>query len=231
MRVFLAPLLAVSLMTTALAGCGQVATPMATGLASTVEAQGKQGARLAKDFAALVKPRFEGQVSVKGSVVTVKGGNAEATRYDFSQVARTGLVRVSAGEASFEVRHADLIATTQVDGVGADALPALLVPIAIHAAIGGSVALAQYYLTHRDNFDRDEAIKAVVTGMAIALAPFVRDVQYAKYLVPVAIAILKNAKSLHYKDILAAAMDLKSDIIRVIIQMIKNGGHQPQVAV
>lgn len=231
MRILFAPVLSLSLVVASLAGCAQAPAPTAAAQSSLLAAQAKRSSQQAKAFAELLKPRFTGKIAVRGAIVTVTSNTGETASYNFSAVGRTGLVKVTAGDATFEVRHADLIRTTTVDGAPADALPVLLVPIAIHVAVGGSIALAQYAITHPgDKFDKEEAVKATVVGMVAALTPFVRDVQYVKYLVPLAVMILNKAESLHYKDIVAAAMAMKNDIIQVLMRMLAGGGHQPKRA-
>lgn len=220
MRKPIAALLSLSLAATALAGCGQSPTGVPdTRAAVEATASASKDATLAKDFANLLKSQGYKHVTRRGTRVTLKTDGV-ATTYNFDSTAVSGLVRVESGDFGTWLSHKKLVETIQAGP--ADILPAALVPIAIQVALGGAIKLAHYAITHRgENFKKDEAVKAMVEGMLAAAIPIVRDVKYAQYLVPLALAILKASKSLDYKDIAKAATEMIDDIVRVLWQMIQ----------
>ena len=46
--------------------------------------------------------------------------------------------------------------------------------------------------------------------------------KYAQFLVPLALVLVKSAKSLNYKDLAKAAMDNLDDIVKVLIAIMKD---------
>lgn len=220
LRTFTTVLLTLSLTTLSLTGCGQLAPSTGAPGATEMGARAHTNAK-AMEFAQLLKAQGYKKVSVKGNRVTLTTSDFE-TVYDFSKTAKTGTVRVSAGEYDFEVSYVKLVETAEL-GEPTDILPAVLVPIAIQVAVGGAIKLAHYAITHRgDKFNKDEAIKATVEGMLTALVPVVRDVKYAQYLVPLALALITKAPSLNYKDLVATAKNMLDDIVQVIYQMLRD---------
>lgn len=220
MRKFTTVLLTLSLTTLSLAGCGQQSPMTGARVAAEAGAKGHTNAK-AMEFAQLLKAQGYEKVSVRGSRVTVKTSDFE-TVYDFAKTDKTGKVQVSAGEFEFEVSYVKLIESAEL-GEPTDILPAVLVPIAIQVAVGGAIKLAHYAITHRgEKFKKDEAIKATVEGMLTALVPVVRDVKYAQYLVPLALALISKAPSLNYKDLISTAKNMLEDIVQVIYQMIRD---------
>ena len=97
----------------------------------------------------------------------------------------------------------------------------MVVTIAIHVAIGGAKALAIYWLTHRDDFDKQEAIKATVVGMGTALVAFLPYGQYLQWLVPIAVDLIMSVKVGDLKEIMAAAMKQVDKIVEVIKRMLE----------
>jgi hypothetical protein len=219
LRQTTAALVALSLGVATLTGCGQyyAGSPNARVAAETTASASKD-TKLAKDFAALLKGQQYENVTTRGTRV-ILSTDGVATTYDFAGAEKSGVVRVTAGEFTTAVSHKKLVETVQ--NGASDVLPAMLVPIAIQIALGGAIKLAQYALTHRgDNFDKEQAVKAMLEGMIAAAIPLVRDVKYAQYLVPLAYAILRNAKSLDYKELAHTAMGMIDDIVKVLMQMI-----------
>lgn len=220
MRQTTAALLALSLTVTTLTGCGQYATGAAhTRSVAEATTSASKDTTLAKTFAKLLKTQEYENVTQRGTRV-ILSTDGVATTYDFAGTTKSGVVRVSSGEFSTAVSHKKLVETMQAGP--ADLLPAMLVPIAIQVALGGAIKLAHYALTHRgENFVKEDAVKAMLEGMLAAAIPIVRDIKYAQFLVPLALAILKASKSLDYKDIAQAAMGMIDDIVRVLWQMIQ----------
>lgn len=220
MRQTNAALLTLSLAAATLTGCGQYyAGATNTRDAVAVTASASKNTTLAKEFATLLKGQSYENVTTRGTrvILTTEG---VATTYDFAGTDKSGLVRVTSGEFSTVVNHKKLVETMQ--NGSAEILPAMLVPIAIQVALGGAIKLAHYALTHRgEAFKKEEALKAMLEGMLAAAIPIVRDIKYAQYLVPLALAILQASKSLNYKDIAEAAMGMIDDIVRVLWQMIQ----------
>jgi hypothetical protein len=227
MRRITAALLALSLSATALAGCGQTVTQAPANRAAIAGAQAlgnpsAPASQLSKEFESRLAEQYGAKVSRKGTAVTLQNGDSR-TIYEFSATPRTGKVRVSSGEYTFELSHAKLIEGGKTGEMNAEVLPAMLIPIAIQVGLGASMGVANYWLHHRgDAFKRDEAIKAAVEGMLVALIPITREIKYAQYLVPLAVAIVKSANSLNYKDLAKAAMASIDDIVRVLIAIIRD---------
>lgn len=199
----------------ALAGCGRPAV-----LGSSVAPAGLASQSVsehAKKFAGLVKPRFKGTVTVKGSVVTLTAPEQGPVSYDFKTAPQDGQVTVTAEGFSTKVSEQRLLETV---AHGDKILPPMVVTIAIHVAIGGAKALAIYWLTHRDDFDKEEAIRATVIGMGTALVAFLPYGQYMKWLVPIAVDLIMSVKVGDLKEIMAAAMKQVDKIVEVIKRML-----------
>jgi hypothetical protein len=219
--------------TVLLAGCGRPATIPASALqGTTAEAAAKGGdaASHAKAFAAQVTPGFSGTVKVAGSVVTLTAKDQPTVRYDFKDTPRTGQVAVSTDGFTTNVSERKLLEVASGGANHDKVIPALVVTIAVHVAIGGAKALAFYWLTHRDDFDKQEAIRATVVGMGTALVAFLPYGQYMEWLVPIAVDILMQVKLGTFKEIAAIAMkevDKIVDVIKRILHAQEQGGVAP----
>lgn len=224
MRALTAALVTLTLTAGTLSGCGQAVSPSSTqALMAGAEAQAAHQAsasQLAREFAEKLSAQYGQGVSRRDTSVVLTVEKTK-THYEFARTPKTGKVRVSGGEYTFEVEYAKLIERSS--GVNADVLPAMLVPIAIQVGLGGALGLANYWIHHRgDKFKRDEAIKASVEGMLAALIPITREVKYVQFLVPLALVLLKSAKSLNYKDLAKAAMEHLDDIVKVLIAIVQD---------
>jgi hypothetical protein len=224
MRAPFAALVALTFSASALTGCGQIASqaPVAQPEASSLQARAAHAApasQLAKEFATRLEGQFHTGVTVRGTTVTLETKQGK-TIYEFAHTPATGNVRVSSGEYTFELPHAKLLEGANGQ-VNADVLPALLVPIAIQVGLGAAISVANYWIHHRgDQFKKEEAIKAAVEGMLAALVPITSNVKYAQFLVPVALLIVKQAKSLDYKDLAKSAMDNMGSIVKAIVAIV-----------
>lgn len=221
MRSITTLVLTAALCSVSLTGCGQYATTPAAVQGGQLQAAGYTfQSEHVKDFARILEEQGYNYVKARGYKVTVKTEGVE-TVYDFGRTAKTGLVRVSAQGYLMEIRYEKLVEMTEQGAT--DVLPAMLAPIAIQVAVGGAIKLAHYAFTHRgDKFNKDEAIKACVEGMLLALVPVVRDVKYAQFLVPLAATLVSRAKSLRFKDLAETATGMLEQIVSVIWQMIQS---------
>lgn len=226
MRAYTAALLAITLSVTALSGCGQaVSQAPALTKAGQAQAQGRHAApasQLAREFGEQLSRQYGDKAARRGTTVTLTSGETR-TIYEFSRTPDTGKVRVSSGEYTFEIPHATLLEGGKAGEVNAEVLPAMLVPIAIQVGLGAALGVANYWIHHRgEKFVRADAVKAAVEGMLAAMIPITRDIKYAQFLVPLALALVKSAKTLNYKDLAKAAMDNLDDIVKVLIAVIKD---------
>lgn len=221
MRSITTVVLAVAISSVSLTGCGQYAAPGALQSGQFNASGYTFRSQHVQEFAQILEEQGYKHVKAKGYKVVVTTEGVETT-YDFSRTAKTGQVRITAQGFTTEVSYEELVAMTEQGAT--DILPAMLVPIAIQVGVGGAIKLAHYAITHRgDKFKKEEAIKATVEGMLLALVPVVRDVKYAQFLVPLAVALVSRAKTLHYKDLAHAAMEMRNQIVEVIWQMLKAG--------
>lgn len=149
-------LLACSLVTLPLAGCGQVPTQLNSSAASSqVRAASTSSQELARNFAASMKADPEAQVTVRGSVVTVQGPEGTPVQYDFTRTPETGKVVFRAGEYVAEVDYQD---TKFVSW--------RVVAIAVKMIYGGTKAYFWYKKNHTgSSFSREDCVKAVIYGM------------------------------------------------------------------
>lgn len=209
-----------------LAGCAHAPMPTAAVASSTqTRAMALDGAGRANQLAALVKGEFKGTVAVKGAVVTLTSTAGDKVTYDFGATARTGMVAVTSGDATTSVSSDKVVESAS----GNDKfLPVVIVPIAIDVAFGGAKALALYWITHRHDFNRDDAIKACVIGMTEALLDFVPYGQYFKWLVPIAADIIAQVKVGDIKEITAIALKEVDKLVEIIKQILHD---QPQASV
>lgn len=214
MRTPLSLTLVAALALPSLAGCG--ASPsvprMSSDSAAALAAESAKSKGLARAFAQKVQVRFAGPVVVKGDVVTLHYQLMAPTVYDFGKTPRKGTVRVSSKDYDLELPLEKVMQSVEIE-----ALPALVVPIAIEMAIGAAKGLSIYWLTHRgEAFDRKEAIKATAVGMAASLIPFASGIPIVDQLLPLAVSILATSKSLSYKDIAASAMGKVDEIVALV---------------
>jgi hypothetical protein len=216
MRNRISLLVMTTFLASSLTGCGQLAnTPLASSVATDVQATSQKSDAMARAFAVEMQKRFDGLVSTRGSVVTLRYQLMAPTVYDFGKTPRTGLVKVSTKDYDVE------LPLDKVMQVGEfDALPALVIPIAIEVALGAAKGLSIYWLTHRgEAFNKQEAIKATAVGMLAALIPFVGNIPVLDQLFPLAVNVLSASKTLHYKDIAQGALGLVDEIVIVISQL------------
>ena len=216
MRNRISLLLITTLLATSLTGCGQlVQSPLNPMAASEVEATSQKSETMARTFAADMQKRFNGMVSTRGSVVTLRYQLMAPTVYDFSKTPRSGKVTISTKDYEVEMPLSKVMQQGEID-----ALPALVIPIAIEVALGAAKGLSIYWLTHRgDKFNKQEAIKATAVGMLASLIPFVGNIPGLDQLFPLALNVLSASKTLHYKDIANAALGLVDEIVIVISQI------------
>lgn len=216
MRNRISLLLITTILASSLTGCGQlVQSPLNPMAASEVEAASQKSDALAREFALQVQKRFDGMVSTRGSVVTLRYQLMAPSVYDFSKTPKSGLVKISTKDYEVEMPLAKVMQQGEID-----ALPALVIPIAIEVALGAAKGLSIYWLTHRgDKFNKQEAIKATAVGMLASLIPFVGNIPVLDQVFPLAVSVLSASKTLHYKDIAEAALGLVDEIVIVISQL------------
>lgn len=220
MRAFTAALLALTFSTATLSGCGQTVNqaPALNAATSAQASAAKTSAtQMARDFADQLALHYGGAVSHRGTTVTL-GKGADRTTYEFGQTPKTGKVKVSNGDYSLELAYTKLTEGAKTGEMNAEVLPAMLVPIAIQVGLGAALGVANYWIHHRgDKFVREDAIKAAVEGMLAAMIPITRDLKYVRFLTPLALVLVKSAKTLNYKDLAKAAMDNLDDIVKTLI--------------
>ena len=216
MRNRISLLVMTTFLASSLTGCGQLAqTPLASPMASDAQAASQKSDAMARAFAVEMQKRFDGLVSTRGSVVTLRYQLMAPTVYYFGKTPRTGLVKVSTKDYDVELPLSKVM-----QGGEFDALPALVIPIAIEVALGAAKGLSIYWLTHRgEAFNKQEAIKATAVGMLAALIPFVGNIPVLDQLFPLAVNVLSASKTLHYKDIAQAALGLVDEIVIVVSQL------------
>ncbi|MNX29115.1 hypothetical protein D3C86_592400 [compost metagenome] len=216
MRNRISLLVMTTFLASSLTGCGQLAqSPLASSVASDVQATSQKSDAMARAFAIEMQKRFDGLVSTRGSVVTLRYQLMAPTVYDFGKTPRTGLVKVSTKDYEVELPLSKVMQVGEFD-----ALPALVIPIAIEVALGAAKGLSIYWLTHRgEAFNKQEAIKATAVGMLAALIPFVGNIPVLDQLFPLAVNVLSASKTLHYKDIAQGALGLVDEIVIVISQL------------
>ena len=201
---------------TSLTGCGQlVQSPLNSQAATALEATSAKSDALAREFAQQIQKNFSGTVTTRGAVVTLRYQDTAPTVYDFSKTPKTGKVTIKSQDVVVEMPLSKVMQQTTVD-----ALPALLVPIAIEVALGAAKGLSIYWLTHQgDKFNKQEAIKATAVGMLASLIPFVGHLPIIDRLFPLAVTVLSASKTLYYKDIAQAALGMVDEIVIVISQI------------
>lgn len=219
--------IALALITSLLAGCGQAGLMAPTRPAiAGMAVQSQSAAQMATAFAASLEKQTKGHVSRDGAVVTITTGDA-TTRYDFSATPRTQQVAVSADGVNVEVSYATLTAQSRASQL--KFAPFMIVPIAIDVAIAGAKAYAVYWITHRHDFNRHDAIQTTVTAMGQALVGFLPMGFALKWLVPVVVNALMNADAQDYAHALHALMSRLDDIVAAIKHMLA-GDPAPKIA-
>jgi hypothetical protein len=197
--------------------------PLASSVAgtATLEAQAASSKKLAQTFAGKLRPHGAGQlVTTEGAVVTLTSDAAGAITYDFSATPKTRLVKVSAGEASTEVPHAQLIESVS-SNPNTQALPVMVVPIAMSVVTAGAKAYIVYKLKHPgEQFNKHDAIQIVVSAMGVALVQWAPGGKYLSWLVPLVVEALMEKDLNDYKAVfkaLVAKLDVLVEAIKHII--------------
>ncbi|MNX19296.1 hypothetical protein D3C86_492100 [compost metagenome] len=147
-------LLAASLVTLPLAGCGQVPTSFGQNSAeNALSTSAAKAPEMARRFAQTLEG--QGKVSVRGAVVTLETPEGGPVQYDFTKTPSTGKVTFRAGEYIAEVDYQD----SQVQSWR-------LVWIAVRMIYGGTKAYFWYKANHTgSNFNREDLAKAIIYGM------------------------------------------------------------------
>lgn len=160
-RRAIAIVVASSLFSLSLAGCGAPATQISgapTGV--TAQAQSYSSAQLALIFARQLEAQTGRMPDVRGPQVVLRTAEGEDAIYDFSNTPRTGKVVFRAGDLQTEFEW------SPGDQVNVKAVPAWVVAIAVKMVWGGTKAFLRYWITHPGNkFDKKDCVKAVVFGM------------------------------------------------------------------
>jgi len=147
-------LLAVSLVTLPLAGCGQVPASFGqTAGENSLNASSAKAPELARRFAATLEG--QGKVSVNGAVVTLVTPEGGPVHYDFTKTPKTGKVTFRAGEYVTEIDQHD----NQVQSWR-------MVWIAVRMIYGGTKAHFWYKNNHSgSSYNREDHAKAIIYGM------------------------------------------------------------------
>lgn len=207
-------------------GCGR-------GLVSAVGTRGTlaYGARstgespnsLARRFADGLKAAgFKGSVTVDGGKVVVNPADGPTLSYDFA--AGGGEVVVRLGEISIRLPLAEILSglgqagsVTTEPGSQTEVLPLLLVPIATHMAMGGAQAVGMYWIGHRgDDFDKGEAAKAALVGMAVAAIPFVGDLKGAAGLAALGTKLVATSGGFDSASLARASLALIPELVGLL---------------
>lgn len=148
-------LLACSLVTLPLAGCGQV--PTTIGQTASDKSLAATASRSPSELAHRFAETLEGQgkVTVRGAVVTLETAEGGPVQYDFTKTPATGKVTFRAGEYVAQLDYQE----NQIQSWR-------VVWIAVRMIYGGARAYYWYKDTHTgSNFNREELAKAVIYGM------------------------------------------------------------------
>lgn len=189
---------------------------------ATLEAQGASAKKLAQTFASKLRPHgADHRVTTEGAVVTLKSDATGTVTYDFSATPKTRMVKVTANEVTVEVPHARLIESVS-SNPNTQALPVMVVPIAMSVAVAGAKAYVVYRLKHPgDQFNKHDAIQAVVTAMGVALVHWAPGGKYLAWLVPFVVEALMDKDFDDYKSVFkafVAKMDALVEAIKHIIR-------------
>lgn len=201
----------------ALPGCGRLAPLGAQGpqagrwQARAVESPSALAQRFAEGLRAA---GFQGKIQVQGARVLVQLGEQQLS-YDFGQ--SQGEVVVQLGELRLALPVGEILAglgQVGAGGQGTEVLPVLLVPLATHMALGGAQALGLYWVQHRgEDFDRAEAAKAVLVGMAVAALPVFGDLKGAPGLAVLGTKLVASAGSFEAPALARAALALLPELV------------------
>lgn len=202
-----------------LAGCGR--GPLASGALRSNLAYGARQASeapaiLARRFADGLKAAgFQGSVVVDGGKVTVSPAQGPTLVYDFA--AGGGEVLVRLGEISIKLPVGEILSGLGQAGQGSEVLPVLLVPIATHMAMGGAQALGMYWINHRgEDFDRGDAAKAVLVGMAVSALPFVGDLKGASGLAALGTKLVATSGGFDAASLARASVALIPELVALL---------------
>lgn len=160
----IAAVLAGSFLSLSLAGCGSPAPTAESSAQSGIVAQSQRPAATSPELARRFADEFQRQTGTRplvvGDQVRMTGADGEPVSYDFSQTPKTGFVTFRAGE--FETKFK----WSTKEQIGNDAVPAILVAIAVKMVWGGTKSFLIYYLKHPgDKFNKHDCVKAVLFGM------------------------------------------------------------------
>ncbi len=224
MRRLVTLTLVASLAGSMLAGCastGPASPGGARKAAGALRGLGKE-ASIARQFYERVKQTYAGQVAIEGERVSLTYPDQPVSIYDFTDTPRTGQVRVSIGEFETALPFADLMAGAPDEGVGAEVLPVLLVPIALDMAAAGGQALVLYWLGHRgDEFDKGDATKVVALAMALSIVPFLGEMSALGHILPVAAKLIANSNGFAAREVMRAAAAMSGEIIDLVKYLLK----------
>ena len=222
MRRLVSITVATALAAGALAGCGQAGPAGLAGARKAAQVRGLSQASLARQFYDRMKATYAGDVAIAGDRVTLTYPDQPVSIYDFSDAARTGKVHVTIGAFETACDVADLMADAPEGDVGAEVLPALLVPIALDMAAAGGQALIMYWIGHRgDDFDKGDAAKAVALAMALAIVPFLGEMSALGHILPIAAKLVASSNGFAAKEVMRAAAGMSGEIIELVKYLYK----------
>jgi hypothetical protein len=193
-------LVALTLMAATLSACSQAAPNAAsTTQTSAVEAQSASANAMASRFSNAVRPHGEGTVSVKNPVVTLTSHEGDVVTYDFRNTPKTKQVKVTTEGVSIDVPYSQVMETASANAQ-VQIRPVAIVPIAISVIVAGAKAYVFYKIKHHgDDFNKHDAIQAVVTAMGVALVHWVPGGAMLGWLVPIVVEALMNIDPSDYQ--------------------------------
>ncbi|HEY9765145.1 MAG TPA: lipoprotein [Chroococcales cyanobacterium] len=210
MRKLISAILLIALVT----GCSHL--PATPELKRTAEVQTSQAESLVvvQDFAKrLLEFKTKIKVKVLGTSVEVRHDSGMSPLvYNFADSKKTGKVKIKFEDYEGTVSLSKLTSNR--------AIPIILIHIGIELALGAAKGAAIYYLTHRENFVQNDLYKAMVEGIIFALIPYTNifPFAYAKELLVLVAAIVKNSKSLHLSDLADSALRMVDQLVQFISQ-------------
>lgn len=168
-------LLACSLVTLPLAGCGQLPTGTFAADTARVTAASVSASEMARRFAEARQAEGHGKATVQGAVVTLTTPEGGSVRYDFTRTPQTAKVTFRAGEYVAELEYQD----SQVQAWR-------MVWVAVRMIYGGTKAHFWYLSQHTGSaYNREDHVKAVVYGMISQGVAGLPGGFLWKYLVPI----------------------------------------------
>ena len=190
-------------------GCGYVPATPELKRVTEVQTVQTESIGLAQTFASCLK-LLKAKIKVIGAKVSVQHGANSPVVYDFADSPKTHQVRISYDDYETTIPVSKL---TQSRGI-----PVIAVHIAIELALGAAKGAAIYYLTHKDNFVKDEMYKSIVQGMIFAMLDYttIFPFSHAKELLLLVMAIVRNSKSLHFKDLADSALSMVDMLVEFI---------------